>query len=136
MSRAPSAPDAVDVAIGGRIRARRLAIGAGQDALARRLGVSPQQIHKYEQAQNRVTGARLLLIAEALGVTVGWLVGEENEGPAEGALLTSSAGDTLEMSKVFASIERPEIRAALLALARDLAREANWWTDRLGGPPA
>ncbi len=126
MSRAPFVPDDVDLAIGARIRARRLAIGAGQDALARRLGVSPQQVHKYEQAQNRITGSRLLLVAEALGVTVGWLVGQDGKDAATESLLTPGAGDTLEMSKVFASIRRPEIRAALLALARDLAREENW----------
>jgi len=134
MSRAPFVADAADVAIGARIRARRQAIGVGQDALARKLGVSPQQIHKYEQAQNRVTGARLLVIARALGVTVGWLAGEDTEEvePPHGAP-TLAASDTLEMARIFAAIRRPEIRAALLALARDLARDEAW---RDPPPPA
>lgn len=128
MKRAPFNPEVADIAIGRRIRARRLAIGMGQDALARRLGVSPQQIHKYEQAQNRITGARLKVVAEALDVKVGWLLGEDG-APAEDALLHPAANETVEMAKVFAAIPSPEIRSALLALARDLSRQTGSWRD-------
>lgn len=117
------------MAIGRRIRTRRLDLGMAQDLLAQRLGVTAQQIHKYEQAQNRITSARLLLIARALEVKVGWLVGEDEAGPLDEGPPASREGR--EMGRVFSAIPQPHIRAALLALARTFSRMAE---DEKGSP--
>lgn len=60
----------VDILVGKRIRARRLAIGMSQAELGRAVGVKFQQIQKYETAFNRVSASRLWAIADALGVQV------------------------------------------------------------------
>ena len=70
-------PDPVDVAIGARMRLRRKSLGISQGVLSERVGVSFQQIQKYERGANRVSGSMLVAIAAALDTTVGWLVGEE-----------------------------------------------------------
>lgn len=93
-----------------------------QDFLAQRLGVTAQQIHKYEQAQNRITSSRLLMIARVLEVKVGWLVGEDETEPPEEGLSTSREGR--EMGRIFSTIPQAHIRAALLALARTFSRSA------------
>jgi DNA-binding transcriptional regulator YiaG len=65
----PHKMDAIDVHIGRRIRSRRRLLGLNQSELARRIGVTFQQVHKYETGQSAVTAARLYAIAGALGVT-------------------------------------------------------------------
>jgi DNA-binding transcriptional regulator YiaG len=60
--------DAIDVHIGRRIRMRRRLLGLNQTELARRIGVTFQQVHKYETGQSAVTAARLYAIAMALGL--------------------------------------------------------------------
>ena len=62
--------EAIDAAAGARIRDRRRALGITQGELARRLGLSFQQIQKYERGANRVSGSRLVQIAAALGISV------------------------------------------------------------------
>jgi transcriptional regulator with XRE-family HTH domain len=66
----PRSPTAVDTYIGARIREQRPAVGLSQAALGEKLGVSFQQIQKYESGKNRVTAARLFEICEALNVSL------------------------------------------------------------------
>jgi DNA-binding transcriptional regulator YiaG len=65
----PRKLEAIDVHIGRRIRSRRRLLGMNQSELARRIGVTFQQVHKYETGQSSVTAARLYSISSALGVT-------------------------------------------------------------------
>ena len=67
----PRAADAIDVHVGKLIRARRRAIGMSQDELATKIGLTFQQIQKYEIGTNRVSASKLFAIAQALGVHVG-----------------------------------------------------------------
>ena len=66
----PRATTAVDAYIGAQIRDRRSAAGLSQAALGDKVGVSFQQIQKYESGVNRVTAARLFEICEALDVSL------------------------------------------------------------------
>ena len=63
-------PDPVDIEVGHRIRIERLARGLSQTALANQLGVTFQQVQKYEKGFNRVGSGRLLKIASILDVTI------------------------------------------------------------------
>ncbi len=65
-------PTAVDSHIGRRIRERRFTMKLRQDELADRLGISFQQLQKYEIGENRLAAARLFEIATALQVDVSW----------------------------------------------------------------
>jgi DNA-binding transcriptional regulator YiaG len=65
----PHKLEAIDVHIGRRIRSRRRLLGMNQSELARRIGVTFQQVHKYETGQSSTTAGRLYAISSALGVT-------------------------------------------------------------------
>jgi transcriptional regulator with XRE-family HTH domain len=62
----------IDEAIGQQIRKRRRMLGMTQVQLARKVGIAPQQIQKYEIGENRLSVSRLVDIATALRVPVGW----------------------------------------------------------------
>lgn len=116
-------PDPLDVAIGARIRLRRKSLGISQGGLAEQIGVSFQQVQKYERGANRVSGSTLVAIAGALDTTVGWLVGEDGQLSDAGeeilaALAVSGAPDLLA---AFAAIPRASARNALIALAREMS---------------
>src|SRR3546814_14180935 len=69
---AVAAPDPIDVAIGSRLRLRRLAMGFSQETLARALGITFQQIQKYERGTNRIFASRLFHLARVLRVPVAY----------------------------------------------------------------
>src|SRR5712675_3034312 len=70
--RGTGVPNPIDVHVGGRIRMRRLLLGMNQETLARALGLTFQQVQKYEGGANRVSASRLSQIAEVLGVTIAY----------------------------------------------------------------
>jgi transcriptional regulator with XRE-family HTH domain len=69
----PRSSGAVDKYIGARMRERRLALSMSQERLGKELGVSFQQIQKYESGVNRVSAARLFEICKALKVSLSWM---------------------------------------------------------------
>src|SRR5215471_5642880 len=71
-------PDPVDVEVGHRIRIERLSRGLSQTALANQLGITFQQVQKYEKGVNRVGAGRLTRIAEVLGVPVSTFFGADD----------------------------------------------------------
>lgn len=118
-------PDPVDLGIGARLRARRKSLRVSQGELARRIGVSFQQIQKYERGANRVSGSTLVAIAAALDVSVGWLVGEEGVTDIEGDVLAAlTLHGAVELLRAYGAIRGPRARAALVSLAREMAEEA------------
>jgi transcriptional regulator with XRE-family HTH domain len=74
-------PDPIDVAVGARIRARRLELGMSQTKLANALGLTFQQVQKYERGDNRVSASTLVRSARALDVAAAALVGEGGPPP-------------------------------------------------------
>jgi transcriptional regulator with XRE-family HTH domain len=64
--------DPIDLAIGSRLRLRRLAMGFSQETLARALGITFQQIQKYERGTNRIFASRLFHLARVLRVPVSY----------------------------------------------------------------
>ncbi len=69
-------PDSIDISVGARIRSRRKAIKVSQEVLANFLNLTFQQVQKYERGANRVSASMLVRIAQRLGTSVGYLVGE------------------------------------------------------------
>ena len=65
-----NSPDPVDVHVGARVRMRRLMLGLSQDKLAETVGLTFQQIQKYEKGANRIGASRLFQLASALNVPV------------------------------------------------------------------
>jgi len=81
--RTPKKPDPVDVEVGQRIRVLRLQSGLSQTALAHQLGVTFQQVQKYEKGVNRIGAGRLTKIARVLGVPVDTFFGAHDAGALE-----------------------------------------------------
>jgi len=116
----------LELAIGARIRTRRRQLGLSQGALAERLGVSFQQVQKYERGANRVAASTLLAAAQALGVTVGWLMGEDEDVEAgeQDIFRALSRPGALELLQAFNRISDARTREALVSLAHEMAEAA------------
>ncbi len=120
------AANAVDKKVGQRVRSRRLEIGMSQERLAELLGVTFQQVQKYEKGVNRIAVSRLLDIANALEISASrFFDGLERRGVAEdGQDYVSDALATPEgaqLMALFATIKSQKIRRKVLELVRTLA---------------
>lgn len=114
-----------DQAVGHKIRLARSLRQVTQAELANRIGVSFQQLQKYEKGVNRVTAQRLLEISKALELPLTWFFDDEG-GLSNGALeaealeaLTTPEG--LLLAKTFARIRSPAVRRRVVALVISVA---------------
>jgi transcriptional regulator with XRE-family HTH domain len=121
--RRPRAARDVDRQVGAHMRERRIMLGLNQQQMAELIGVTPQQLHKYEKGLNRVSAGRLYSIAQALGVEVSYFF----EGLQTAGRFVPSPQQRmlLELAGNFLSIPVPEHRTAIVALARALAEGEN-----------
>lgn len=122
-------PDTVDVHVGARIRMRRRFLGMTQHALAESLGLTFQQVQKYERGANRVSASRLFDTARALGVGVTYFF-EGLADPVEPGATPSEApprdpareflftAEGSELARLFPRLRSAEVRRRLLELAR------------------
>lgn len=118
-------PDPIDVAVGHRIRVRRKWLGISQSTLADHLGVSFQQVQKYERGANRVSASMLVRIAQKLDTTVGELVGETPTPMSDESLFEKLAvPGAVQLLEAFASVQQPSMRTAILNLTRSLIEES------------
>ena len=114
-------PDPIDVAVGSRVRIRRRQMDMSQTALAKALGVTFQQVQKYERGTNRISASMLVRIGSTLGVTVADLVGKDDvEATDESTYAQLSASDVVELISAFAQIRDAEARRAVIAIVRTL----------------
>jgi transcriptional regulator with XRE-family HTH domain len=114
-------PGPLDLNVGARIRLRRKALGITQSELAQALGLTFQQVQKYERGVNRVSASVLVKIAQRLECPVSYLLGEEGGGQHEqiapSVMVTPGAVELLE---IYARIKDRRARAALLSVAKAL----------------
>lgn len=127
------AANAVDRRVGQRVRARRLEIGMSQERLAELLGVTFQQVQKYEKGVNRIAVSRLWDIASALELPVARFfdgaggaggargVAESRQEYVDDALATPEGAQLLSL---FASIKSPKLRRKVVELVRTLTEDA------------
>jgi transcriptional regulator with XRE-family HTH domain len=127
-------PNPVDVHVGARIRLRRNMIGLSQEKLGESLGITFQQIQKYEKGMNRVGASRLQAIGNILNVPVTFFFDdmpgqsdkpkgfdEESETTYVVGFLNSSEG--IQLARAFAKITDAKIRRKILDLVRTLGDE-------------
>jgi transcriptional regulator with XRE-family HTH domain len=96
-------PNFVDVHVGSRIRMRRQFVGMSQEKLGELLGITFQQVQKYEKGSNRISASRLYYTAKILGVPVQFFF-EELPGSEE----RTSQGETREQDTVLSSLMNAE----------------------------
>lgn len=130
----------IDVHVGTRVRLRRMLLGMSQEKLGEQLGLTFQQVQKYEKGVNRVGASRLFELAKVLSVKVGYFFedvpGQSNaEGnPDTGSGFAEPGSDGysseflgsregLELNKAFARIADPKVRRTIVDLVRALAAE-------------
>ena len=120
-------PTQTDVLVGSRVRVRRLELGLSQTALANELGVTFQQVQKYEKGTNRIGASRLHAMARVLGVPVTYFF------PADGPQGTAKPTEVLNLLSIpgavdllrdYSAITDRLARKALVVMARTLARGA------------
>lgn len=105
----------VDKFVGQRIRQLRMQIGLSQQHIGEALGISFQQVQKYEKGNNRLSAGRLLDLADILNTTPHDLLGYEDDGPGKGASLNSFNVEIYKLAQEY--VELPE---ALLAPIRNM----------------
>jgi transcriptional regulator with XRE-family HTH domain len=119
----PRSATNVDLHVGARVRERRVVIGWSQEKLAETLGLTFQQVQKYEKGINRIGASRLYEIARTLGVPISYFFDEIDEGvehtPASSPIAEMlSTKDGVEMASAFCRITDMNKRRALLGVAR------------------
>lgn len=113
---------AVDRHVARRMRERRLLVGLSGYEVAKRLGMPPQQVHRYERALNRITAGLLHQFARELAVDVGYFFKglEESDSDEQGRPRTR----TLELVRHFMSVRSVRQKEALVALSRAMAQQS------------
>lgn len=127
----------IDSYIGTRVRMRRLMLNMSQEKPSARLGVTFQQIQKYEKGTNRISAGRLLELAIALRVPVSFFYdGLDNpdrgmglDGMQEETAVTPfldfvSSGEGVSLNQAFLRIDGDQLRRQLLAMVNGIARLA------------
>ena len=124
------AANAIDKNVGQRVRSRRLEIGMSQEKLAEILGVTFQQVQKYEKGVNRIAVSRLFDIANALEMTPGrFFEGLAPATPGVAENRTEYVADALatpegaQLMALFASIKSQKVRRRVVDLVRTLAED-------------
>src|SRR6185437_14824310 len=130
----------MDVHVGSRVRLRRMLLGMSQEKLGQHLGLTFQQVQKYEKGVNRIGASRLFDLAKVLGVPVQFFYDEAPSGAqSAGAVMTGFAEqpdesyvvdflgtrEGLELNKAFARISDPKVRRSIVDLVRSLAGDEN-----------
>ena len=127
----------VDVHVGSRVRLRRMLLGMSQEKLGEHLGLTFQQVQKYEKGVNRIGASRLFDLAKVLGVPVQFFYDEAPAGTSSDAFAAGFAEkpsesyvveflgsrEGLELNKAFSRITDPKKRRAIVDLVKSFASE-------------
>ena len=117
-------PNKIDISMGALLRRRRRELGLTMEKVGEKIGVSFQQIQKYENGTNRLGASRLKAIAAVLDVPVSYFFPEEQkqDGLTIGldVLVLLGKPGALQLLQAYGAIEDPDIQKALLALARSI----------------
>ena len=125
-------PSPIDIHVGSRMRMRRIAVGMSQEKLARGLGLTFQQVQKYEKGANRMGSSRLQHAADVLGVAAAFFfegAGERPYQPDGGALSPAYIDDFVateegrRLAKAFMRL-RPRVRRRIVDLVNEIAGES------------
>ncbi len=139
MAKKPSIPENtphhVDVHVGKRLRLRRTILGMSQEAIARVIGITFQQIQKYERGVNRMSSSRLYDFAKAMNVPVSYFFdGLEQTGatPAFSGMMEETAAfehedltsrETMELMRAYTKVKEPALRKRIVDLIKAISEE-------------
>ena len=125
----------IDGQVGNRVRLRRMLIGMSQERLGELLGLTFQQVQKYEKGVNRIGAGRLFEVSRILGVPIDYfyegVIGQQAGGGfAEGeasppVMEFVSSGEGLQLSLAFMKIKDTKLRKRVLDLVKQMAEDSN-----------
>ncbi len=136
MSMVKSSPDPVDIHVGARVRLRRTLLGMSQEKLGKALGLTFQQVQKYERGANRIGSSRLFQLSKILDVPVSFFFDEmttdttqKAEGMAEGnkqvfEVDKLSRRETLELVRAYYKITDPSVRKKIFEMVKAVGSSA------------
>jgi transcriptional regulator with XRE-family HTH domain len=123
----------IDKEIGTRVRMRRISIGMSQEKLGEMLGLTFQQVQKYEKGMNRISVGRLVDIAKILGVDIHFFFNGIRSGKAEPGFAEEessayiadvmSTPEGLQLIRTFTTIKSPKVRRSIVQLVSALASQ-------------
>lgn len=130
-------PNPMDAHVGARVRMRRMLLGLSQERLGELLGLTFQQVQKYEKGVNRIGASRLFELSHVLGVPIQFFYDEAPQAMMEQLVSNSgfadrgepyvadvmSSRDGIELSKAYARITDPVVRRSILELVKAIAGE-------------
>ncbi|MBF9233136.1 helix-turn-helix domain-containing protein [Microvirga alba] len=123
----------IDKEIGSRVRMRRISVGMSQEKLGDMLGLTFQQVQKYEKGTNRISVGRLVDIAKILGVDIPFFFNgiksikadagfaEEEAPPYISEVMSTPEG--LQLIRTFTNIKNPKVRKSIVQLVSALASQ-------------
>ena len=125
-------PDPIDIHVGSRVRLRRMILGMSQETLGKALGLTFQQVQKYEKGVNRVGASRLFQLSELLSVPIQFFYDDYGDRPAGAyGMAEADAGDDfmkfvnspegVQLCRYFSSIEDPQVKKRVLDLVKTIA---------------
>ena len=132
-------PNPVDVHVGGRLRLRRTLAGMSQEKLGEAIGLTFQQVQKYERGANRIGASRLFDLSRVLDVPVGFFFDEMSDevaarSPSQIRGMSEEIEDfgpdpmikreTLELVRAYYKIVDPQVRKRLFEMTKSLAGAA------------
>ncbi|MDR3407379.1 MAG: helix-turn-helix transcriptional regulator [Methylovirgula sp.] len=134
------APNPIDRHVGSRVRMRRILLGMSQEKLGEALGLTFQQIQKYEKGTNRIGASRLQQISRTLNVPPAFFFEgapmQDETGSENGAVLAAAeppgssfvldfigTAEGLHLNKAFARIQDPKVRKRIIDLVTSLASD-------------
>tara|TARA_R110000787_G_scaffold58252_4_gene132934 strand:+ start:702 stop:1163 length:462 start_codon:yes stop_codon:yes gene_type:complete len=128
-------PEAVDVHVGSRVRQRRTMLGMSQEKLGEALGLTFQQVQKYERGANRIGASRLHHISEVLDIPISYFFEELSpsysktrgkkglaEAQAEYDHDPMAKRETLELVRSYYKIKDPRVRRRVFELTKQLGK--------------
>jgi len=127
-------PDSVDAHVGSRVRQQRLVLGMSQHELAKKLGLTFQQVQKYERGANRIGAGRLYKLSKILGVPITYFYSDledSEDAVSEMAALEDAMPPTpnnmrrevLELLRSYYDINDENIRTSVRNFLKSLADE-------------
>ena len=128
--RGTGVPNPADVHVGKRIRMRRLFLRMNQETLASALGLTFQQVQKYEGGANRVSASRLSATAEILNVPISYFFAELPPADAEVSLKEQALRErlerpeTIELVRLYYAIPDPTVRQQFLEMVKAVAHSS------------
>ena len=124
-------PNPIDRHVGSKVRMRRMLIGMSQEKLGEALGLTFQQVQKYEKGTNRIGASRLHRIANVLGVPIEFFYEGAPQGNLTGGFAEASSSayvsdflstaEGVQLVKAFLAVKDPKIRRKIVELIKTLA---------------